>query len=78
LNIYPNPVTSGYVYVKASGINELVTVEVITVTGQLVKQIGPVDLSTIQKIDMSGMSKGIYLIQIFNDNYQYVRRIVVR
>ncbi len=78
LSIYPNPVTSGFINIRATGIAGLVNIEVMSMSGQIIKVLNKFDLSGIRHIDLQDVSKGMYLIRIFNENYQKTEKIIIK
>ncbi len=77
VKIYPNP-ASDYVFAQATGISETLTIEFINMAGQrvLVKQLS--GLQSAEKIDLTGLKNGMYIVKIYNHNYQKTERIIIR
>lgn len=71
IKVYPNPVTD---YVEISGIKESDLIQIIDLNGkQIIKQI--VDENS-EKIDVSKLERGIYFIQVSNNNENYTQKII--
>lgn len=73
LKIYPNPVTNN-VTIKLQGINGTKELEVVNITGEIIYK-NSIDTDTIN-IDVSTLSKGIYIFKIRNGNKLIVRKII--
>ncbi|MFC2137162.1 T9SS type A sorting domain-containing protein [Bacteroidota bacterium] len=72
--IYPNP-TNDVINIQIENVNNTI-IDIYDITGKKIYSILPV--SEIEKIDVSGFSKGIYLIKIKQANEVFVRKIVVK
>ena len=70
--IYPNP-TSGEVAVKYEGLKHI---SVVNPLGQLVYDVD-VHLNQVN-VDLSGVIKGVYIVQIEANERQIVRKIIVK
>lgn len=71
LNVYPNPTSFNYIYVRN---NEDVKVEVFNILGKKIKQ-AQITVSN-PKLDMSSFSSGIYLLKISNQGNSTTRKII--
>lgn len=72
-NIYPNPATGGVVSIVAS--SEIDTVEIYSLSGmQLMSVEGDGQLKTI---DVTSLSKGVYLIKISTANGSDIKKLIV-
>lgn len=69
LKIYPNP-TQDLLYINTE---KTLPFKLINARGQLIKQ---GSLSSHQEIDIRQFPQGIYLIQLFDENRVYVRKLV--
>ncbi|MEZ4840453.1 MAG: T9SS type A sorting domain-containing protein [Flavobacteriaceae bacterium] len=78
INIYPNP-TSDVVNIHLPGLKTKVKVIVYALNGSLVynKEIKADNNGVFTQIDMSSVAKGIYLIRIFNNEYNETKKILV-
>ena len=74
VSIYPNPATS-VLNVELANVSEDARVELYNSTGQLVK------VATLENargsISLSGLNKGIYVIQIHTSQQKFVDRVIV-
>jgi 1,4-alpha-glucan branching enzyme len=71
--VYPNPAYSS-LQIEASG--TISSVQIFTVTGQLVYQNNEVN-STRDEINVSGFDKGFYLVRVLNGNQQITKKIMI-
>lgn len=73
LSIYPNPVTSGKVYIRTSR-NKEKEVQIYNVLGK------PVQRTRIRgrELDVSSLSAGIYILKIKEEEASATRKLVVR
>jgi hypothetical protein len=69
VEVYPNP-TKGNISIE--GVNNLHSVELYNITGQLVKHIQ----NAINKVDMSGLHSGVYFMKITSENGYITKKIV--
>jgi hypothetical protein len=77
LVIYPNPVTGNIVYINASA--GWTKVEILTVTGMLVKESAHNRQSFDGKIDVADLPEGIYLVRVtFEDEQFAMAKVVIR
>lgn len=67
-HIYPNPVND-MLYID-SGDERAENIELINLQGVIVSR-KPANKSQVQKIDLSGLSKGVYFLKIINDKNIY-------
>ena len=70
--IYPNP-TKGTINLKYSKELEIKSITINDLFGQLVEEFEP----NQQTIDITALSKGIYLLKILVNQGQYVKKIIV-
>jgi hypothetical protein len=77
LVIYPNPVTGNSLYINAS--SAWMRVEILTVTGMLVKETTHNKQSFDGKIDVGNLPEGIYFVRIiFEDEQVAMTKVVIR
>jgi len=75
LNIYPNPADE-FIYIEfPSSSNQTSFVEVFTVDGTLVMQI---ELNNNEKVDITEIPKGIYIIQATLNSDQITEKLIVK
>ena len=74
VNIYPNPVTNGEFYIKSSNSKEK-NVEVYNILG---RRLISTKINTNDKIDVSNLNAGIYLLKINEGDKQLTKKIVIK
>lgn len=72
--IYPNPAAET-LSVCAS---EAASCQLLNVKGQSIGSILNFSSNNIQRVDISGLADGIYLLRIFNDNNSTAKKIIVK
>lgn len=75
LQLYPNPVVDN-LYIIHPGANEQMLVDVINMDGRIIKSTTINSSNT--NIALDDLSTGIYLVNIYNENINEVRKIVKR
>ena len=75
INLYPNPITEGYVLVQGIGLAEKAAVTIYNLQGKQVYQ-GQVS-KTNQRIDLQGLKAGIYFLNLVAGNRTKVSKIVI-
>ncbi|WNH08417.1 T9SS type A sorting domain-containing protein [Thalassobellus suaedae] len=75
ISIYPNP-SSGQFYIKNESFINLEKVVIYDVSGRLISNINISNSSRIQTITLTGISKGIYIVNIHSDNSMITKKIV--
>ncbi len=78
ISLVPNPTTGNFNISIVQKKGNLNTINVINATGQVVKQITPAEQKDIYNVDISGMPKGIYMVQLGFDNGTIVRKVVLQ
>lgn len=78
ISLVPNPTTGNFNISVLQGSDKLNRINIISATGQVVKQMIPVEQKDIYNVDLSGMPKGIYMIQLGFDNRTIVRKVVLQ
>ncbi len=73
VSIFPNP-TTGLLNVVAS---ENSTVEITDLTGKQVMFVSSLNANVKQEINVSDFSNGMYIVKVYNENFNSVERIVV-
>jgi len=75
--IWPNPASNKlYIDFKKSNRNNL-KVELINVFGQNVKKFSELQFG-INEINTNNLSAGIYILKLYNDDYSWQKRVVIR
>ena len=72
-NVYPNPST-GEVFIQLNSDEDINSVNLISVTGQIVRTITNI---SDNKIYFSGLEKGIYIINIKSTNGNFNKKLIV-
>jgi len=71
--IYPNP-ANDIITIKNNHVsNDDIYVDVTTVTGVVVRSL--IITSTEMNVSLNGLSKGLYLVRIYNQNFNEIKRI---
>ncbi len=67
IRIYPNP-AKDYILIKNLPVNEVSTVEIFNIFGRRMLSFSqaPNNIETVQKFDINTLSKGIYMIRVFD------------
>ena len=79
VNVYPNPVTDGYVNINFyDPTNGNVNINVYSVNGQLMKNFSKYKSTTdfTERLNINNLNKGVYLVELRFNNKNAVRRIV--
>ena len=86
VNIFPNPTTGltsiNYNLANATGILNVIagensTVEITDLTGKQVMFTSTLNANVKQEINVSDFSNGMYIVKVYNENFNSVERIVV-
>ncbi len=78
--IYPNP-TNNVLNIEISNAGyQGLEIEILTITGKLIyqKEYRNINAHFVEQLDLSGYTKGIYLVKVRQSNSVYVGKIVVR
>jgi hypothetical protein len=73
LNLYPNPVTNGKVYITSKNDLEKEII-IFDVLGKKVLQ----TIITTKELNISNLSPGVYIIKIIEENATSSRKLIVR
>ncbi len=74
-NLFPNP-ASDFITIDLGDYNsELVSIDIMNSTNQLIQRRSM--LSSNMPIDVSGYSKGIYLIKVYSDSFISTKKLIV-
>jgi poly(beta-D-mannuronate) lyase len=76
INVYPNPVTQGKLYIKRVS-NNFNTVNVYSVLGSKMLQIQLNSNDLLEEIDLSSLNSGLYFVEISNGEEKAIKRILV-
>ena len=79
IKLYPNP-TNGIVNLEISQGNEDMIIEVMDIIGQIIysKQFEINNTKTIEQIDLSNITKGIYFIKIYTGDIIKIEKVVIQ
>jgi uncharacterized repeat protein (TIGR02543 family) len=74
--IYPNPLSEGILTIKTEGINSSATIRIISMDGKLVfnSTMNEAELN----IDLSELSKGLYVIQLTENNNSCTQKLIIK
>jgi PKD repeat protein len=76
LNVYPNP-SAGVFTVEVSDAGEDVSIAVVDVLGNVLQVNVEDNLNGSYVIDMSGVSDGVYFVQVKNGDYYATKRVTI-
>lgn len=78
VNLYPNPAHS-ILNVDLKGFNSNVTVSLMSMDGKILvsKQISAQSAGTMNQIDVSGLTTGIYFVQIVNASGKIIKKVMI-
>tara|TARA_R110002050_G_scaffold94765_1_gene197131 strand:+ start:124698 stop:126506 length:1809 start_codon:yes stop_codon:yes gene_type:complete len=75
ISVYPNP-SSGQIYIKNESYISLQKVVIYDVSGRLISNMNISDTSRIKTISLTGISKGMYFVNIHSENAMITKKIV--
>ncbi len=75
LEVGPNPATD-YLLIRTQGVDQVATFTMMNGTGQVVRQQAG-NLAQPQKLDLSGLSQGVYFLHIQAGGARYSQQIVI-
>jgi hypothetical protein len=75
ISVYPNP-AKGKLTINSS--RPITAIEVYSLSGKRIYSDFDVNQQTSKEIDLSGYSKGIYIMKIYNGTKSYKRKVVVQ
>ena len=76
LDIYPNPVESGYMDINFD-FKPGAEIHVYDQTGKLLKQVKP-NVSNSYKLNVSGLTAGVYILEITDQENSYTEKFIVK
>ncbi|ARV16093.1 chondroitinase-B domain-containing protein [Polaribacter sp. SA4-12] len=76
VNLYPNPVNQGKLYIKRAS-NDFNTVNVFSVLGSKILQVQLNSNDLLEEIDLSSLNSGLYFVEISNGKEKAIKRILV-
>ncbi|SFC73407.1 Por secretion system C-terminal sorting domain-containing protein [Algibacter lectus] len=77
IDLYPNPANEAFFLKKASSIN-LQSVVIYDVNGRLISKHDASNTSGVQTISLSGISKGLYFVNINSDLATITKKLIVK
>jgi PKD repeat protein len=77
VSVYPNPASGVFTVATTEVFGKNVTIEVRTMSGQLVKVMENVGTSMVQ-VDASAMSNGMYLVKVSNGEKEITRKLHIQ
>jgi hypothetical protein len=73
ISLYPNP-TSGLVTIEADNYTGTLRIEILDLTGKIIYSTGSLEnTNSVYQVDVSGYSRGIYFMQIFDGENQKIK-----
>jgi hypothetical protein len=75
ISVYPNP-SSGHFYIKNESFLSLQKVVVYDVSGRLISNINTLNSSRITEIDLVGITKGLYFVNIYSEKAMTTKKII--
>lgn len=74
ISLYPNP-TRDVVYIDNTSNVDLKSISIYDMNGRLIKQVKATG-SDNQRINISGLSPGVYMFHMYNDQQSTVKRVI--
>jgi hypothetical protein len=72
-NVYPNP-TNDYIFI---GIDMDVKAEIVDMNGRILVSNISVSANSAERVDVSSLPTGIYMIRVFGDDYTSTQRVII-
>lgn len=76
MKMFPNP-TTGSITIKISQFVGKVTIQICDLTGRVVYDQKDIDFEGNKSLDLSALSKGIYVVTVKGDGLNYVEKVIV-
>jgi hypothetical protein len=77
IDVFPNPSKSGVFSVSKNNLVEISKIKIFDTTAKLLKSLDVAKNNQTENIDLSGLAKGIYFMELSNDNDKTVKKIIV-
>jgi hypothetical protein len=77
IEVFPNPSKSGVFSVSKNNLVTISKIKVFDNNAKLLKSVNTSKNNLTENVDLSGMAKGIYFMEISNDNDKTVKKIIV-
>ncbi len=78
VDIYPNPVSEAAVVTVDVAEGQIHGVELLNITGQIIKAYSMTGSSGNQRINVSGQKSGVYFLKIYTTNGEKVRKLIIQ
>lgn len=77
-DLLPNPVSGNFFYIKPrhSSIYKLDKVRLIAVNGRLVREYPATEFNIMQEFDLSGLPRGVYIVEVVYQGQSAFKRLV--
>ena len=72
--VFPNP-TSNVINITSERINEITRIEILDISGNIAKNIAPNNSSNLA-IDISDLQQGMYLINIYSEKGNSIKKVI--
>ena len=77
IEVFPNPST-GIIYLKGLPATGVSIIQIFSTTGQLLQQLELVNPPTVQALDLSNYTSGLYYVQVENEQGRVMKKIIVK
>jgi len=77
VNVFPNPTNDGIVNIIINGLNKA-QIAIYTIQGQMVYSENIIITSSSKQLDLSYLSKGVYMLRISDDNNNILNKIFIQ
>ncbi|MGM0573813.1 MAG: choice-of-anchor J domain-containing protein, partial [Bacteroidota bacterium] len=78
VEIYPNPATETSVVRIDLADSRIIGVELLSITGQIVKAYSMSGSSGIERINVTGQKPGVYFLKIYTSNGEKVKKLIIQ
>ncbi|MCK4562714.1 MAG: T9SS type A sorting domain-containing protein, partial [Flavobacteriaceae bacterium] len=77
--VYPNP-TNGTIHIKASNNYDILNLNIYTIKGNVVYsgEIQTIDNAFYKTVDLSSLTKGVYIVRLYNSDYHKTKKILLQ
>ncbi len=76
ISVYPNPVTSGKVWIESTSGEEVIAIDILDLKGTLLKTIAANQSKT--EVELSSFSEGMYFVRMFTERSTVSKKIVIQ
>jgi ligand-binding sensor domain-containing protein len=74
INVYPNP-TNGELHIN--NVSDFSSLEIINVLGKVICKYTPDNYQTLNEIDLTKVTKGIYFVKVYNGEKVHIEKVVI-